>query len=186
MTRLALSLLSLATALALAACARNDDQTASQARADAAADVATTPSEPAPSPAPATAPANPVTLGDAETPPATAAHFTQLDADRSGTVLPAEHAASAAAMFNTMDTNGDRRVTVEEMDAARGPLNADTRISSADKIEVLDADHDGVLTAEEHAGGSKLMFEQMDANKDGQLTLAEVDVGHDRTMGQQQ
>jgi hypothetical protein len=183
MTRHALSLLSLATVLALAACARDDDQTAYEAPADTAADVATaTPAEPAP----ATAPANPVTMGDVETPPASSEHFAQLDADRSGAVLAAEHASSAAGMFATMDTNGDRRVTVEEMDAARGPLNADTRISSADKIEVLDADHDGVLTAEEHAAGSKMMFEQMDTNKDGQLTLAEVDVGHDKTMGDKQ
>ena len=184
MTRHALSLLSLATVLALGACARDDDRSAAQAPADTPADVAT--ATPAPATAPATAPANPVTMADAEVPPATSEHFTQLDADRSGTVLAAEHASSAAAMFATMDTNGDRRVTVEEMDAARGPLASDTRISSADKIEVLDADHDGVLTAEEHASGSKMMFEQMDTNKDGQLTLAEVDVGHDRTMGDKQ
>jgi hypothetical protein len=180
MTRHALSLLSLAVVLALAACGRGDD-TAYEAPADDATEVATTPAEPAP--APATAPANPVTTADAEVPPATGEHFAQLDADRSGSVLAAEHASSAAAMFATMDTNGDRRVTVEEMDAARGPLDSDTRISSADKIEVLDADHDGVLTAEEHVAGSKMMFEQMDTNKDGQLTLAEVDVGHDRKMG---
>jgi len=184
MTRHALSLLSLATLLALAACAKHDDQAASQAPADTSADVAT--ATPPPATAPATAPANPVTMGDAETPPATAEHFAQLDADHSGAVLAAEHAASAAAMFNTMDTNGDRKVTVEEMDAARGPLNSDTRISSADKIEVLDADHDGVLTAEEHAAGSKMMFGMMDTNKDGQLSLSEVAVGHDEKMGGRQ
>ena len=186
MTRHTLSLLSFAMALALGACTRDDDRSASTTPVDTPTDVATTATTPPPTPAPATAPANPVTMGDVETPPATSAHIAQLDADRSGTVLAAEHASSAAAMFNTMDTNGDRRVTVEEMDAARGPLNADTRISSADKIEVLDADHDGVLTAEEHAAGSKMMFEQMDTNKDGQLTLAEVDIGHDKTMGGKQ
>jgi len=56
-------------------------------------------------------------------------------------------------------------------------------MSSADKIKAIDSDHDGVLTAEEHAAGSKTMFEKMDTDKDGYLTKAELEAGHAKLMG---
>ena len=42
----------------------------------------------------------------------------------------------------------------------------------------VDANKDGKLSADEHAAGSKAMFEKMDADKDGALTKAEFDAGH--------
>ncbi|RDZ27212.1 hypothetical protein [Lysobacter silvisoli] len=51
-------------------------------------------------------------------------------------------------------------------------------MTSAEKIAVIDADRDGVITAEEHAAGAKKMFEQMDANRDGKVTAAEMDAAH--------
>jgi len=36
--------------------------------------------------------------------------------------------------------------------------------------------------AEEHAAGSKAMFDSMDTDKDGFVTLAELALGHQRMM----
>lgn len=55
-------------------------------------------------------------------------------------------------------------------------------MSSAEKIAVIDSDHDGIVTAEEHAAGTRAMFERMDANRDGKVTAAEMDAAH-QAMG---
>ena len=39
-----------------------------------------------------------------------------------------------------------------------------------------------MLTAEEHAVGSKMMFDKMDTNKDGFVGKAELDAGHAKMM----
>ena len=43
------------------------------------------------------------------------------------------------------------------------------------EIALMDADHDGRLSAEEHATGAKAMFAKMDADHDGKVTTAEMD-----------
>jgi Ca2+-binding EF-hand superfamily protein len=53
---------------------------------------------------------------------------------------------------------------------------------SADKIKVIDKDGDGILTAEEHAAGSRAMFVKMDADKNGFLSNAELEAGHASMM----
>ncbi|MDY6949194.1 MAG: hypothetical protein SXG53_26165 [Pseudomonadota bacterium] len=47
-----------------------------------------------------------------------------------------------------------------------------------DKLSMMDKDHDGKVSAMEHAEGAKMMFTKMDADKDGQVTAAEMDAGH--------
>ena len=41
----------------------------------------------------------------------------------------------------------------------------------------MDANHDGVVTVEEHAANAKALFDKMDANHDGKLTKAEMTDG---------
>jgi hypothetical protein len=55
-------------------------------------------------------------------------------------------------------------------------------MSSAEKISVVDLNHDGILSAEEHDKGSRDMFAKMDADKDGSITAAEVKAGHEKMM----
>ena len=55
-------------------------------------------------------------------------------------------------------------------------------MSAVDKIKVIDTDGDGILTAEEHATGSRSMFEKMDTDKDGFLTKSELAAGHASMM----
>lgn len=44
-----------------------------------------------------------------------------------------------------------------------------------DKMSKMDTDGDGAVSSAEHAAGAKKMFAEMDANKDGQVTAAEMD-----------
>lgn len=51
-------------------------------------------------------------------------------------------------------------------------------MTSAEKIAVIDTNQDGIVTAEEHAAGARVMFERMDVNHDGKVTAAEMDAAH--------
>ena len=51
-------------------------------------------------------------------------------------------------------------------------------MSSAEKIAAIDSDHDGIVTAAEHAAGARAMFERMDADHDGKVTAADMDAAH--------
>jgi Ca2+-binding EF-hand superfamily protein len=55
-------------------------------------------------------------------------------------------------------------------------------MSSAEKIKAIDTNGDGALSAEEHAAGSKMMFDKMDTDKDGYLSKAELEAGHAKMM----
>jgi Ca2+-binding EF-hand superfamily protein len=112
--------------------------------------------------------------------------FQMMDSNGDGKVSADEHAAGAKKMFQTMDANKDGKVTAAEMDAAHeqiaGKKAHKADMSAADKIKVIDTNHDGILSAEEHAAGSKTMFEKMDTDKDGFLTKAELEAGHAKMM----
>lgn len=110
------------------------------------------------------------------------AEFKAMDTNKDGRVSAEEHAAASKKMFGTMDANKDGKVTAAEMTAAQqritGKKAKKSDLSAAEKIKVIDADGDGILTAEEHAAGSRSMFEKMDTDKDGFLTKDELAAGH--------
>ena len=111
-----------------------------------------------------------------------------MDANKDGMVSASEHAAGARSMFGKMDADGDGRVTAAERDAAHKgmPGHAGTHgKSSADKIKVIDEDHDGVITSSEHEKGSSSMFERMDANGDGNLSFEEMQAPPQKPMNEQ-
>ena len=173
----ALHCLAAAAALALVACGDRDANQVPETvepppPVDTAVPGAPEGVLPAPSP---TAPMSPEE--------ATAAHFGKLDANGDGKVTPEEHAQGAAAMFKAMDANADGNVTAAEMDAAQAALGGDARMASVDKIKAIDTNGDGVLSADEHASGSRTMFATMDTNADGTLDMGEVRAGHDAMMG---
>jgi hypothetical protein len=55
-------------------------------------------------------------------------------------------------------------------------------LPAAEKIKVIDTNGDGILTAEEHAAGSRSMFDAMDTDKDGALSEAELLAGHAKML----
>lgn len=100
---------------------------------------------------------------------------------------PGEHdrmGGRPAAMmpdFATLDTDGDGKITRAELDARR-----------ADRQKAMDADGDGFVTLEEmkaHAAAEAAaraetmaarMFERADADKDGKLSVTELDAASPR------
>ncbi len=114
------------------------------------------------------------------------AEFMKMDTNKDGKVSADEHAAGAKQMFDTMDGNKDGKVTATEMQTAHqrvtGRKAKKSDMTAAEKIKVVDKDRDGVLTAEEHAVGSRAMFDKMDTNKDGLLSKDELAAGHARMM----
>ncbi len=114
------------------------------------------------------------------------AEFAAMDTNNDGKVSAEEHAAASKKMFDIMDANRDGKVTAAEMAAAHlritGKKAKKSDMSAAEKIKVIDTDGDGILTAEEHAAGSRSMFEKMDTDKDGFLTKDEIAAGHASIM----
>ncbi|MHA6326831.1 EF-hand domain-containing protein [Roseivivax sp. CAU 1753] len=98
--------------------------------------------------------------------------FSVLDADGSGTISRAELAALGEARFKATDSNGDGKLTANEMKAAADGRRAD---GAARMIDRLDSNKDGALSyAEMSAGrGPAQMFERLDANSDGALSEEE-------------
>jgi Ca2+-binding EF-hand superfamily protein len=111
--------------------------------------------------------------------------FQMMDSNGDGKISADEHATGARKMFEMMDANKDGKVTAAEMDAAHERMGKKAHageMSSAEKIRAIDTDGDGVLTADEHAAGSRKMFDMMDTNKDGFLSKSEMVAGHQHMM----
>lgn len=110
-----------------------------------------------------------------------------MDTDHDGHVSADEHAAGAKRMFAKLDADHDGNLTAAELDAAHmakkhGDHEPKGRMSSAERIQVIDTNGDGVLSAKEHEAGSHSMFEKMDTDHDGRLTAEEIDAGHAKMM----
>jgi Ca2+-binding EF-hand superfamily protein len=121
--------------------------------------------------------------------PAVDKEFAMMDANKDGKISAEEHAAGAKAMFEKMDKDKDGKVTAAEMTAAHkaitGHAAKKSDMSSANKIKAVDANGDGILTAEEHATASASMFTMMDTDKDGFLSKKEMAGVHASMMHKQ-
>jgi Ca2+-binding EF-hand superfamily protein len=114
------------------------------------------------------------------------ASFESMDSNGDGKISPDEHANATGQMFEKMDANGDGRVTAAEMTAAHQKITGKKpekgEMTAVEKIKTMDTNGDSVLTVEEYAAGSQWMFQQMDTDHDGYLTKAEVKAGHQKFM----
>ena len=50
--------------------------------------------------------------------------------------------------------------------------------SAEAEVKMMDTDHDGSISASEHAAGAKKMFDKMDADRDGIVTAQEMEAAH--------
>lgn len=98
----------------------------------------------------------------------------QLDRNGDGRVSRAEHADGARQMFDAMDADHDGKVTAAEMDAIRRDLYGPDRTDTAGEMAAVDINHDGVLSAQEHAEATGVTFDLIDADHDSFLTGAEL------------
>jgi Ca2+-binding EF-hand superfamily protein len=115
----------------------------------------------------------------------TASEMRLMDANRDHKISAQEHADGVRKMFEKMDENKDGKVTVAEMEGCQAKMGFrqhEGEMSAADKLKTVDANQDGVLTAEEHAAGARTMFDKMDTDHDGFLSRKEMAAGRARLM----
>ncbi len=108
-------------------------------------------------------------------------YFTKMDTDKDGKISAAEHAAAAKARFDKMDKNHDGKIVIA--DEIKEPKTKGHAQAQADialgMLKTVDADGDGVITADEHAKAATARFEKMDTNKDGFLSKEEWAAGRE-------
>lgn len=92
--------------------------------------------------------------------------------DGDGQVSIDKHAAAAARMFSTMDSD-DGAVAVDEMAATRSTL-PDARDDTGRALRRVDTNQDGSLDQREHAAATRIEFDNVDTNHDGYLDAAEL------------
>jgi len=112
----------------------------------------------------------------------------KFDADANGTITLAEARAGAARMFAGADADKDGRVTAEEMRAFHGRMGGHHRGEGhggkGPKREGhrgpmhLDSDGDGALTLAEAQSGIDRHFGEIDSNRDGSISAAEIEAAH--------
>ena len=94
------------------------------------------------------------------------------DADKNGEITFDEFKKAAGDRFVLADTNKDGKVTVEEMAAAIEKMRAERMAKRM--IERFDADKDGSVTLAEIENGQKEIYAVMDRNDDGKLVADEM------------
>jgi hypothetical protein len=125
-----------------------------------------------------------------------------LDTDRDGTISKAEIGAASAAL-ETIDTNGDGRLTIDEIrpsarpgggrgarGAASAPPRADAGPGRAGRgggpvLRALDADGNGALSGAELSRATEAL-KALDANADGQVSVDELRPERRRAFGERE
>ena len=108
--------------------------------------------------------------------------FQQMDANKDGRISTQEHAKGAAANFARMDANKDGQLMGDEMMRMhRAMMDTDTKTHGMNgpghQMAMMDANHDGEITAAEHTAGAAAMFARRDTNHDGRLKGDELNHG---------
>lgn len=116
-----------------------------------------------------------------------AAEFEVVDTNDDGRVSSSEHEVYARKVYDEIDANADDKLTVAEIMAneekflrhvfTTGNILGPADLSTAEKIQRLDANRDGVVSQGEHADAAAAKYIKMDINNNGELTPQEFDAG---------
>jgi Ca2+-binding EF-hand superfamily protein len=118
----------------------------------------------------------------------TDAEFAVIDSNDDGRISSGEHEVYARRLFDEMDSEpDDDKLTRAEIMAneskfirhvfTTGNILGPADLSTAEKIQRLDVNGDGVISQTEHANGAAAKFQKMDINNNGELTPEEFDAG---------
>jgi hypothetical protein len=118
----------------------------------------------------------------------TAAEFAAVDTNDDGRISSGEHEVYARRLFDEMDGEpDDDKLTRAEIMAneskfirhvfTTGNILGPADLSTAEKIQRLDTNGDGVISQTEHATGAAAKFIKMDLNNNGELSAEEFDAG---------
>ena len=127
----------------------------------------------------------------------------KMDSNHDGMISAQEHADHMKTMFDTADTNHDGMLSKDELKAGMHAMHEhgehehgmhehgehehgeheDSKMGGKmegdDMMEKMDANHDGMISAQEHADFAKARFDRKDTNHDGMLSKEEMMAGHE-------
>lgn len=95
--------------------------------------------------------------------------FERLDADGNGRIDQQEFARAHDVRFARIDADGDGAITLAELENAARKERIERRFKR------MDADADGQVTRAEFAAAGDRMFQYLDENEDGYLTMGEIE-----------
>jgi hypothetical protein len=124
----------------------------------------------------------PVLAALAVTTPAMANTFAQMDSNRNGTVSSSEYQAYAEASFNRIDGNRDGQLSTEEIHhfvgIGGGKAAGPSALGAATRIQRRDLNGDGKVSRAEYAQAATSRFQELDADKNNELTERELAAGY--------
>lgn len=109
--------------------------------------------------------------------------FERSDANGDGFVSKEEFTAGRDTIFTKLDANGDAKIDQAEIDGAREAwhqrMNKPAQTDGQAKkqrgfMQLIDADSDGKITAEEFSAAGDRMFARLDDNGDGKIAKDEL------------
>ncbi len=95
--------------------------------------------------------------------------FERLDADGNGRIDREEFAKAGEFRFGKLDANGDGVITLAELEERERSERLARRFAH------MDADDSGEVTRSEYTAAGDKMFERLDENGDGSLSMGELE-----------
>jgi len=118
---------------------------------------------------------------------AISAEFETIDTNDDGRVSSSEYEVYTRQVFDEIDSDGDDKLTSAEIMAAESKFNrhvfttghilGPAKLTTAERIQRLDANKNGTVEQSEHANGAAAKFQKMDIDHGGELSQQEFAAG---------